>query len=136
MMNKHLEIFTHDAPGYQPQVDYGSWRVALLNACDMYLPDKITYFDRHLETDKVFILLGGSCGILLAGAGDKPENACCTWLTAGKIYNVPAGVWHTLFMLPGGKLAVVENKNTGIDNSPRYYFGEEERHLLIPALSL
>ena len=119
MMNKHLEIFTHDAPGYQPQVDYGSWRVALLNACDMYLPDKITYFDRHLETDEVFILLGGSCGILLAGAGDKPENACCTWLTAGKIYNVPAGV-----------------KNTGIDNSPRYYFGEEERHLLIPALSL
>lgn len=132
----NLQIFTHDDPGYKPQVDFGSWRVALLNACTMYLPEHITYFDRHLETDEVFILLGGSCGILLGGQGKKPENTSCIWLCPGKIYNVPAGTWHTLFMMPGGKLAVIENRDTGVANSPRYYFDEEERSFLIPAVSL
>ena len=66
-----LEIYEHNHPGYKPQVDYGNWRVALLNAMPMYLPDGITYFDRHLETAEVFILLSGSCGILTAGCADR-----------------------------------------------------------------
>lgn len=133
---ENLQIFTHDEPGYRPLIDYGSWRVALLNACPMYLPEHITYFDKHLETDEVFILLSGSCGILLGGQGEKPYNTSCIWLCPGKLYNVPADTWHTLFMMPGGKLAVIENRNTGIANSPRYYFEESERLLLIPSLSL
>ncbi len=132
----NLQIFTYDEPGYRPQIDYGSWRVALLNACTMYLPDHITYFDRHLETDEVFILLSGSSGILLGGQGEKPENVSCTWLSPGNIYNVPSNTWHTLFMMPGSKLAVVENCNTSAINSPRYYFSEDERLALLPPLSL
>lgn len=135
-MTDDLQIFTHEEPGYQPLVDYGSWRVALLNACAMYLPDQITYFDRHLETDEVFVLLGGSCGLLLAGQGEKPENTRCTWLSPGRLYNVPANTWHTLILMPGSRLAVIENRDTGLANSPRYYFSEEERSSLIPAVSL
>ena len=62
-----LQIFSHEVSGYKPQVDFNTWRVALLNASDMYLPNNITYFDNHLETDEVFILLSGSCALLLAG---------------------------------------------------------------------
>ncbi|NBJ94125.1 cupin domain-containing protein [Parablautia muri] len=131
----NLQIFTHDEPGYQPLIDYGGWRVAVLNACTMYLPDHIAYFDRHLESDEVFILLNGSCGILLGGQGQKPESVSCTWLSPGRIYNVPVNTWHTLFMMPDSKLTVIENQNTGLSNSPRYYFSQEERLALIPALS-
>ena len=63
-----LQIFSHEVSGYKPQVDFNTWRVALLNASDMYLPNNITYFDNHLETDEVFILLSGSCALLLASS--------------------------------------------------------------------
>lgn len=131
-----LEIYSHDVPGYKPQVDFSEWRVALLNAMPMYLPDGLTYFDRHLETAEVFILLSGSVGILLAGQGIKPENTEIMWLTEGKVYNVLPRTWHTLFMMPNSKLAVIENRNTSVANSPRYYFDAEEKRRLIPEIQL
>ena len=136
MLPEGLEIYTHEVPGYKPQVDYGTWRVALLNAMPMYLPEGITYFDRHQETAEVFLLLSGSCGLLLAGTGEKPENTTVTWLEEGKVYNVLPNTWHTLFMMPGSKLAVIENRDTSVKNSPRYYFTEEERSALIPPVQL
>ena len=48
-----LQIFSHEVSGYKPQVDFNTWRVALLNASDMYLPNNITYFDNHLETERI-----------------------------------------------------------------------------------
>lgn len=110
-------------------------RVALLNASDMYLPNNITYFDNHLETDEVFILLSGSCALLLAGNDEKPHDTVCHWLEEGKVYNVKSGTWHTLFMMPGSKLAVIENRDTSVANSPRYYFSDEERANLIPEIN-
>ena len=131
-----LEIYEHNHPGYKPQVDYGNWRVALLNAMPMYLPDGITYFDRHLETAEVFILLSGSCGILTAGCADRPADTTLTWLEEGKIYNVLPKTWHTLFMMPGSKLAVIENRNTCSENSPKYYLSNQERSSLIPSIHI
>ena len=75
-----LQVFSHEVPGYKPQVDFDTWRVALLNAPDMYLPANITYFDHHLETDEVFILLSGSCALLLAGNDEKPHDSLGTSL--------------------------------------------------------
>ena len=36
-----LQIFSHEVSGYKPQVDFNTWRVALLNASDMYLPNRV-----------------------------------------------------------------------------------------------
>ena len=130
-----LQIFSHEVSGYKPQVDFNTWRVALPNASDMYLPNNITYFDNHLETDEVFILLSGSCALLLAGNDEKPHDTVCHWLEEGKVYNVKSGTWHTLFMMPGSKLAVIENRDTSVANSPRYYFSDEERANLIPEIN-
>jgi len=136
MNTNYIEIHSYNEPGYKPQVDFADWRVALLNAMPMYLPSGLTYFDRHLETTEVFILLSGSAGILVAGQEEKPRQATITWLEEGKIYNVLPATWHTLFMMPGSKLAVIENKNTSVANSPRYYFKAEERDALIPSITL
>lgn len=131
-----LEIYTHPEPGYRPLVDYGSWRVALLNATPIYLPDGVTYFDRHQRTAEVFVLLAGSCGLLLAGQGDKPADTQCVWMEPGRVYNVLPNTWHTLYMMPQSRLAVVENRDTCIENSPRYYLTPEERQTLLPPLAL
>lgn len=47
-----LQIFSHEVSGYKPQVDFNTWRVALLNASDMYLPNNITYLTTILKQTK------------------------------------------------------------------------------------
>lgn len=89
-----LQIFSHEVSGYKPQVDFNTWRVALLNASDMYLPNNITYFDNHLETDEVFILLSGSCALLLAGNDEKPHDTVCHWLEEESIQ---CQIWHMAY---------------------------------------
>ena len=73
--------------------------------------------------------------VLLAGNDEKPHDTVCHWLEEGKVYNVKSGTWHTLFMMPGSKLAVIENRDTSVANSPRYYFSDEERANLIPEIN-
>lgn len=131
-----LEVFSHEEKGYRPQIDYDTWRVALLNANDMYLPQNVSYYDRHLLTDEVFILLSGSAAILTAGDTEKPENPTVTWMEEGKVFNVKKNFWHTLYTMPGSRLAIIENRNTCVDNSPRYYFSEEEKKTLLPLIEL
>ena len=76
-----LEIFNHEEPGYKPLIDYSTWRVALLNSPSMYLPENVTYYDRHLETDEVFILLSGSLGTGLLVSTSGRENQSLTDLS-------------------------------------------------------
>ena len=133
-IDRELSIFSYDEPGFKTQLCYDNWKVSLLNCSDMYFPDNISYFDRHLLTDEVFILLAGSVGILTAGKGNKPESTIISWMKEGVLYNVCQNTWHTLYMLPGSKLAVIENQNTELLNSPRYYLTKEEKNILLPRI--
>ncbi len=129
---KQLEVLTHDEAGFKPLVDFGAWRAAFLNEAPMYERQNIAYFDKHLETDEVFVLLSGRCQLLLAGRGDKPENTQSVWLEPLTMYNVKLGTWHTHVLTDGAKVAVFENFGTSVANSPRYFFAECERENLIP----
>jgi ureidoglycolate hydrolase len=135
-MNNSIEVCEYHERGFKPQVDCNDWRVALLNSSDMYLPVNVSYFDRHLLTDEVFILLSGSVGILTAGQDEKPKDTQCLWMEQNKVYNIKKNTWHTLYMLPGSQLAVIENNNTCIGNSPRFYFAEEEKTCLLPEIKI
>ena len=115
-----LEIHAHDAPAYRPLVDYGAWRVAVLNACDDLRPQNLATMQRHDETDEVFVLLQGRC-ILFVGDGAGLDSAGAVAgvdLAPGKIYNVRRGVWHTHALSTDASVLVVENRDTTYDNSP------------------
>lgn len=115
-----LEIHAHDAPAYRPLVDYGAWRVAVLNACDDLRPERLARVQRHDETDEVFVLLRGRC-ILFVGDGRGADDAGAIHaadLEPGKVYNVRRGVWHTHTLGPDASVLVVENRDTTGDNSP------------------
>ena len=64
-----LDVRTHTDAGYRPVVDFGAWRVAILNFSDDLRPENITTMQRHNETDEVFVLLRGRC-TLFVGEGD------------------------------------------------------------------
>ncbi len=113
-----IEVLTHSDAGYRPMVDYGTWRVALLNFSDDLRPDKIDAMQRHNNTDEVFVLLRGRC-ILFVGEGEDSISAIHGQVMAPQtIYNVKKAVWHTHALSPDAMVLVVENRDTTYANSP------------------
>jgi hypothetical protein len=119
-----LEITSYEEKGYKPLVDFESWRVALINGAAVYEPAKISSLSCHCETDEIFVLLKGSCLLLIGGAGEVPENIEKVWLQEGLLYNVTKGTWHDEFLMPGAKVLIVENANTSLANSKKYQLPE------------
>lgn len=106
---KELEVFTYDGSGYNPTMHFESWRVAFLNYAERF--DRIEKLERHLLTDEVFVLLSGKAVLLLG------EKAQAVNMETGKIYNVKKGVWHAIKVTPDAKILIVENHNTGLENT-------------------
>ena len=114
-----LDIRTHTDSGFRPLVDYGAWRVAILNFNDDLRPENLTAMQRHNETDEVFVLLRGRC-ILFVGEGDDHSIAVihAQPMAPRTIYNVKKAVWHTHTISLDAMVLVVENRDTTYNNSP------------------
>ena len=131
MNERLLEIGEFTDPGYKPVIDFGEWRVAILNYLDEIHPERIESMERHNETDEVFVLLKGQ-GILFLGEGDTGIEKIHTQLMVpGKIYNVKRGVWHTVVLSRDGSVLIVENRNTSNENSNYSSLDPEQRRAII-----
>jgi len=104
-----LEIFSYEGNGYNATMNFETWRVAFLNFAERF--DVIDKLERHLLTDEVFVLLEGKAALFIG------EEATPVHMEPGKIYNVKQGVWHNVKVTQDAKLLIVENHNTGKDNS-------------------
>jgi hypothetical protein len=126
-----LDVREYDGDGYRPLVDYGAWRVALLRFADDMLPENIAHFQRHDETDEVFVLLQGRC-ILYVGEGEESIDALyAEEMVPLKVYNVKRSVWHNHTLSRDAVVLIVENQNTGDQNSPLCPLEESQRQRLI-----
>lgn len=112
--NENLEIYEYLGEGYEPTMHYGAWRVAFLNYTEKF--DKITYLERHLRTDEVFVLLSGKAKLILGA--DKQVVT----LETGKIYNVRRAAWHAIKASPDAHVLIVENHDTSRENSEYMHF--------------
>lgn len=131
MDEKLLEIREFAGAGYQPVIDYSTWRVAILNYIDEIHPEQIGFMERHNETYEVFVLINGQ-GILFLGEGDqKVEKIQTQVMESGKIYNVKQGIWHTVVLSRNGSVLIVENRNTSKANSNYFTLGPEQRELIL-----
>jgi mannose-6-phosphate isomerase-like protein (cupin superfamily) len=131
MKESLLEIRDHTGDGYRPLVDFGAWRVALLRYADDMLPQNIHRFQRHDETDEVFVLMRGRC-VLYIGEGDETITAIRTVdMEPTKVYNVKRGVWHNHTLSKDAVVLIVENCDTGDHNSPFCPLDEGQREQVI-----
>lgn len=122
-----LEIRDYAGEGYQPLIDFGAWRVAILRAIDELLPENLDTVQRHDETDEVFVLLAGRC-ILFLGEGDESVTAIhAVDMEPLKLYNVKRGVWHTHTLSEDATVLIVENVDTTDANSPSKMLSPEQR---------
>ena len=113
-----IQITNFPVEGYEPLVDYKSWRVAVLKYCEDVLPDHIKTMQKHMETDEVFVLVSGNCTLIEAGADECPGELKFVKLEPNKVYNVKRGVWHNHVLDEEGAVVIVENQDTTDDNSP------------------
>lgn len=113
-----LEIRQYEGLGYQPIIDYGTWRVAILRYHPELEPQTINSMQRHDETDEVFVLLTGRC-ILFLGDGDAEIGALhAVDMQPLQAYNVKKGAWHTHTLSRDAVVLIVENRDTSSANSP------------------
>lgn len=127
-MNCLLETIEHDDEGIGGFVTFGNWQTVLLNYLPRLSPDAVMDMQRHTETDEVFILLMGHAILFLAEGDEGPEGQLqAKALELGKLYRVPKGVWHTQVLTQNAKIALVENRNTVAQNSPRSPLNDAQR---------
>jgi hypothetical protein len=132
MINNHyLEITEYLGEGYQPCVDYGEWRVAILRYIAELEAEKITYFERHNETDEVFVLLAGRC-ILLIGEGEENiDRIQAVEMVPHKLYNIKKAAFHNHILSDDAVVLIVENRDTGAENSDRIPLSAEQQEQVI-----
>ena len=106
-----LEILEYNESGYKGLVSYNGWRVALANPHPRWVDGQITYVERHLKTDEVFVLLSGEAVLYI---GEERKRYI---LEPGKLYCVKKGVWHNMAMAESAKMLIVENDDTCKDNT-------------------
>ena len=113
-----LEVREHLGVGYRPLVDYGEWRVAILNFADELRVENLTRMQRHNETDEVFVLLQGRCLLFVGDGRETVTEIHGVNLEPHKLYNVKKAVWHHHTLSEDAMVLVVENRDTTYDNSP------------------
>jgi ureidoglycolate hydrolase len=131
MDEEMLEIREHIGEGYKALVDYGAWRVAILRNLDDLQPDHINEMERHIETDKVFVLIEGSDVLLIGGNSAQVDGVYPQVMEKGKIYNVKRNVWHPIFLNRDAGVVLVENRDTSTLNSEYTSLTRKQRHLIL-----
>jgi hypothetical protein len=118
LSEQFLTVHEYHGEGYQPLVDYQSWRVAILRYIDELLPENLTAMQRHDETDEIFVLLNGRCLLFLGDGTDETGGIHPVDMEPLKLYNVKRGCWHTHTLSQDAVVLIVENQDTTVANSP------------------
>ena len=131
MEEELLEIRQYSGQGYQPLIDYGTWRVAILRWDEWSLPEKVDSMERHTQTDEVFVLLEGQATLILGGKGGNVEGVTPQWMEKGKLYNVKQNAWHSILLSRNAAVLIVENCDTGVDNTEYCRLSEDFKKEII-----
>jgi ureidoglycolate hydrolase len=128
---KLIEIREYHQPGYGPLVDFGHWRVAVLNYSADLHPEKITAMQRHNLTDEVFVLLRGRCLLFVSDGSDCVTSIQAENMSPFTAYNIKQAVWHSHTLSEDAMVLIIENRDTTYDNSPFCTLSTDQRRDVI-----
>lgn len=131
MKNHLLGIEEYRGEGYRPLIDFGAWRVAILNWEPGLRPEEIDCMERHTQTDEVFILLKGWATLIIGGNQETVDDIQAEVMASGKLYNVKQSTWHTALLSRDASLLIVENRDTGKDNSEFFQLTPEQKWVIL-----
>jgi hypothetical protein len=125
-----IEVKGFEGQGYQPLVNFGTWRVAALRYLSEIAPERINSMERHSETDEVFVLTNGIGMLALGGNGPAVDEIETITMDIGKIYNIKLNCWHNIILSEDAHVIVIENQNTGIENTEQCRLGDGLQQVL------
>lgn len=131
MDERLLEIRDYEGEGYQPLIDFGTWRVAILRFLDGLQPERQSTMERHAETDEVFVLTKGKGILIMGGNGSKIDGIYPQTMEIGKIHNIKRNAWHTILLSSDASVVIVENRDTDKHNSEYADLSAEQCRLIM-----
>jgi mannose-6-phosphate isomerase-like protein (cupin superfamily) len=129
-MSQQIETFRYDENGYKTLVSFEGWRVAFMNDGPKTTIDGLSYFQKHNQSDEVFVLLEGRCVLLMAGFGDTPNEITAVDMEPNVMYNVKKGAWHTHYFAPNTKVIIVENADTDLSSTPCFDITNAQKQVI------
>jgi ureidoglycolate hydrolase len=130
MEDQLLVIREYLGEGYQPLIDFGSWRVAILRWEPDSRAEQIEFLERHTQTDEVFVLLEGRATLIIGGNQGKVDDIQAEVMANGKLYNVKQNTWHSALLSRNASILIVENRDTGKVNSEFFQLTAEQRQVI------
>lgn len=107
-----VERVRYDGMGFSAVKAFSDWRIGMIHRSPFF--SRFTYWERHMQTDEVFILLSGHATLYTKndeGAVERDE------MVPDVLYDVRQGTWHYIIIEPESTVIVVENRDTGCSNS-------------------
>ncbi len=130
MNHKDIDIIKYEGDGYQPLIDFESWRIAYLRYCEELEVPNLKTMQRHNESDEVFVLLAGHCTLYTGGEEEEIGDIKAEAMEQYQLYNVKKGVWHTHTLEKETTVLIVENQNTSDANSPTRNLTQDQIRVL------
>ena len=123
-----MEILQYEftGEGMQRVFENEKWTVGIKNWKPANDITGLDCLERHNLTDELFVLLEGKCDLLFANEVDGVLVFDKQPMEPGKVYNIPATLWHNAVMEKGTKMVLIENASTGPANSDVISLSEEQ----------
>ena len=113
-----IDTYEFAGQGMNPVYKNEHWMVGIKNWKPANDISGIDNLERHNKTDEMFALLDGSCTLVYANElADGTLEFDKTVMEAGKIYCIPAGLWHNTITCRDTKMALIEAPDTSMENS-------------------
>ncbi len=125
-----IQEFTYGGLGMSRVYENAKWTVGIKNWKPENDSTGINCLERHNETDELFVLLAGSCTLLYANEQNGGLTFGTVPMQPGKVYSIPATLWHNTVTRKDTKLVLIEDSNTGAANSDVLTLSREQMELL------
>lgn len=109
--------YSFEGEGLNRVYENENWMVGIKNWKPANDITGIDCLERHNKTDEFFILLAGRCTLLFANEVNGKLEIGAVEMQSGKVYNIPATLWHNTVTCKDTKMVLVERPDTSMDNS-------------------
>ena len=103
--------------GMTPVYKNDNWMIGIKNFKPANAIENLDSMERHNETDEQFVLLEGECTLIYANEEGGELHIEALVMQKGKVYSIPAKLWHNTITIPSTKMVLIEAQNTSMDNS-------------------
>lgn len=122
----NIEHYEFAGEGMQRVYENEKWMVGIKNWKPANDITGIDCLERHNKTDELFVLTEGECTLIYANETKNGLEFGCVKMVPGKVFNIPATLWHNTITQKDTKMILIEDSNTSMENSDILKLDEDQ----------